>query len=653
MAIEKMQMMNLIAPLEDMHDVLREIVMLEKVHIKNAASEIGDGNFTLSVLGEHLDAISDIGGIRRYRGARTEVKRERELLQKTAASLKADLSVFGKGRLKDHSWEESAKILEEIGEKVRPVQERRQQTADKIEKYRDFLESIEYLRGIDIDVSLLTHMVHFRYHVGTLTKEKRLRLRDNYENITAVVLHIGSSADGESYLIFSPVQTEEQTEKILKSLNFKEIELPGEFAGTPDEVREKILERIHELEQESGALEEELHQLREEHEETLREIDGKMTAEEHISLLQEQIAVSDNFFYFCAWVPKKEAEPIRRNLEKNCERTLITFSEAEDLPEKMTPPTKLKNNFLMKPFEALVTIYGVPNYREVDPTAFLGLSYLILFGAMFGDVGQGAVLALLGLLLCRREENKGYGGLLLRIGLSSVTFGFLYGSLFGSEEILPALLVRPMENIDFVLYSSVVFGIGLLFISFGISIFNLLRRREWEEGLLGRNGLTGFAFYIFLLIALLQAVLKKQILPFSAIAAIEALFMALMLFRKPLLSALQGRRAEYEGGRQAYYIEGGFDLVETLLSLLSNTISFIRIGAFALNHVGLFLAFSTMAAMTGSRAAGILILVVGNAIIIGLEGLIVFIQGLRLEYYELFSKYYRGDGIAYEPLKMK
>lgn len=126
----------------------------------------------------------------------------------------------------------------------------------------------------------------------------------------------------------------------------------------------------------------------------------------------------------------------------------------------------------------------------------------------------------------------------------------------------------------------------------------------------------------------------------------------MMLFKKPLTALLFRQPAVYHEGKKEYYIEGGFDLVETLLSLLSNTISFIRVGAFALNHVGLFLAFTTMANLSNNRAIGAVILIAGNIIIIGLEGLIVFIQGLRLEYYELFSKYYTGDGIAYSPFKL-
>ena len=94
-------------------------------------------------------------------------------------------------------------------------------------------------------------------------------------------------------------------------------------------------------------------------------------------------------------------------------------------------------------------------------------------------------------------------------------------------------------------------------------------------------------------------------------------------------------------------MESGFELLETFLSMLSNGISFIRVGAFALNHVGLFIAFHTIASMIGTRVGDILLFIIGNVVVLALEGLIVFIQGLRLIYYEMFSKYYTGDGRAF------
>ena len=123
-----------------------------------------------------------------------------------------------------------------------------------------------------------------------------------------------------------------------------------------------------------------------------------------------------------------------------------------------------------------------------------------------------------------------------------------------------------------------------------------------------------------------------------------------MILSKVIMSAITKEKIETEDG---YYIGAVFGLLETILSVVSNIISFIRVGAFAINHVGLFIAFKTIGQMIGTTSANIIALIVGNIIIIGLEGLIVFIQSLRLEYYEMFSKYYTGDGYEFVPTTIR
>lgn len=647
-----MQMMNLVAPLDDMNKVLQEIVLLERIHIKNAVKEINESNFTMAVLEEHIESIADMGSIVKYKSKKSNLKRHQDTLDFVTDAL--DM------KLESHtdidrmvSLTQRLDQLYHIFDEVRPVKEKLDAIEAKLHSYEDFLESIEYLRGMQIDVGSLSHMTHFNYHIGTLTKDKRLKLRNNYENISAIVLHIGSSVDGESYLVLTPASLEHEADRILKSLNFKEIKLPDEFEGTPDEVYQKIQDLIYKNTQEKMQLQNEILELKGKYEYTVDRVYSRLLLQEQIENLKENTAVSKNFFYFSGWVPKKDISSIKQKLEDVCSRVIVMFAEAEEVPKKIIPPTQLKNSWLLRPFEMLVNLYGVPNYKEMDPTIFLGITYLILFGAMFGDVGQGAVLLLAGFLVRRKESLRTQGEIIIRIGLSSVFFGFMYGSIFGFEEIIHAVFVRPIENINFILYSSVIFGVLLLLISFGISISNLTHKKDYEQAVFGRNGVAGLAFYIVLLVTILQIVLSQQIIPLAVLLGAAVVLMAMMLFKRVLSSIVFKHELVYAEGKREYFIEGGFDLVETLLSLLSNTISFIRVGAFALNHVGLFLAFTTMAQLANNRAVGAFILILGNIIIIALEGLIVFIQGLRLEYYELFSKYFSGDGIKYSPYKLK
>ena len=192
----------------------------------------------------------------------------------------------------------------------------------------------------------------------------------------------------------------------------------------------------------------------------------------------------------------------------------------------------------------------------------------------------------------------------------------------------------------------------MLLISYIYSITNAIKVKNVEEGVFGRNGVVGLMFYLTLLALVVGGFLEYQIIPKWLGVILIIFLIALMIVKEPLTHLILGKRPLYSEAASGYYIESSFDIIETLLSMLSNTVSFIRVGAFALTHVGLFIAFQTIANMMNSVTGSIITLIIGNIVIIGLEGLIVFIQGLRLEYYELFSKYYKGEGIDFDPVKL-
>lgn len=184
-------------------------------------------------------------------------------------------------------------------------------------------------------------------------------------------------------------------------------------------------------------------------------------------------------------------------------------------------------------------------------------------------------------------------------------------------------------------------------------MLNAWRTKDLEEGVFGKEGLVGFLLFLTFILLLVSNVTEYKILPTSVGVALILVLLALSVLKEPLTHLITGVRPLHKGPVGMYYVENGFSLIETMIAILSGTISFIRVGAFAINHVGLFLAFHTMGEMIGNQMGNIIVLILGNVIIIGLEGLIVFIQGLRLEYYELFSKYYKGDGLEFIPAETK
>jgi len=209
-----------------------------------------------------------------------------------------------------------------------------------------------------------------------------------------------------------------------------------------------------------------------------------------------------------------------------------------------------------------------------------------------------------------------------------------------------------MEDIQHVLIAAIIFGCILLIVGFALGLVNAFRKKDVEHGLFGKEGLAGLIFYLLVLGFILTKVLDVKVVPTPVIVIVLGSLLVVIMMKQPLANLVMNKRPLFNTKPGEYFVEAGFEILETLLSMFSNTLSFIRVGAFALNHVGLFIAFAAMANMMNSGVGSIFMYVLGNIIIIGLEGLIVFIQGLRLEYYELFSKYYQGSGVPFNPIAL-
>ncbi len=640
-----MTMMNIIGDISYVDEVLKDIILSGNVDLVSALSQIEENSFVFNVGDENLEKVLDLNYITSF----NKDKLYEENLKK-ARELEVILNIEDVNinpSVGDHIDKDTIALeLKKIYDITKEPSEKLETAYENLEKIKDFYKNFTQIIDVDIPVKELKDLSYFKYKFGVLSKEDRIKLKKNYENILAVILHTGTRAEGEVYLALYPSSLNEEMERILRSLNFKEIAIPEEYNGTPKEILEKLDTRKRELEMEIAGLKETLRDIRTNYKDKISYMKNYLSINEKIEDIKKDLARSNKFFYLSGWIAKKDKEKIERSLSKYKDILIIDKEES-----KLKPPTKLRNIKLFKPFESLVKMYGIPSYNELDPTPFLSITYMLLFGAMFGDLGQGFVLLLGGFILARK--NKMFGGLLSRLGMSSMIFGVLYGSLFGFEDIIPALLIRPFENINTVLAGAVFIGIVLLLIAYVYGMINNYKKRDMEDGLFGKEGLAGFIFYITLLVLVGGQLLNKSILPLEIGIILILLCIMAMIFKQPLTHLIKGKRPLHSEDISGYYIESVFSIIETLLSMLSGTVSFIRVGAFALTHVGLFIAFETIGHMIGSTAGNIIVLIIGNIIIIGLEGLIVIIQGLRLQYYELFSRYYEGEGEEFNPVNIE
>jgi V/A-type H+-transporting ATPase subunit I len=231
----------------------------------------------------------------------------------------------------------------------------------------------------------------------------------------------------------------------------------------------------------------------------------------------------------------------------------------------------------------------------------------------------------------------------------------MYGSVFGFEEVIKPVWIRPFDEINTMLTTAVIIGMMMLLVAYIYSIINKLKKKEIKEGVFGKNGICGFILYTTLLglLGFNTGILPQADLFNGMLIVLAVLMVGLVLIREPLANYIMKSKRLYQEAVSEYYVESGFELFEMLLGMLSNTLSFIRIGAFALTHVGLFMAFQTLAMMAQNGVISVGILILANLFIIALEGLIVSIQALRLQFYELFSKYYTGDGIEFKPVDLE
>ncbi|MFA7725484.1 MAG: V-type ATPase 116kDa subunit family protein [Candidatus Izemoplasmatales bacterium] len=353
----------------------------------------------------------------------------------------------------------------------------------------------------------------------------------------------------------------------------------------------------------------------------------------------------------------------------NVDKVKSQFEGIEDLEidvrppgsdKRITPPTKLKNGWFSRPFSIFVEMYGVPAYGGIDPTPFFAITYCLLFGVMFGDLGQGLLLALFGLLLAKWKKSK-LGEIAIRIGLFSAFFGLLYGSFFGNEEILTPFYTeflhmtsKPIAVLDSsstmtLLIGAIAIGAFLIVLSIGMRMYANLKKKKYVEFFFSHNGVAGLIFYCYILTALAISMLGiGNILTWPFLIPFIGVPLIMIFIKEPIARKHEGKKM-FPSGFGGFIMEGFFELFDVILSYVTNTMSFMRIGGFILSHAGMMLVVTSLMTMVGN--GGWIVAIFGNLFVMLLEGLLVGIQVLRLEYYEMFSRYYDGDGIAFQTIK--
>jgi V/A-type H+-transporting ATPase subunit I len=657
MAIEKMVLIKIVASLNDMHNILKQIILSESAHFDFEESNTYDDNYMLheyEAFALESNYYKNVDSNEMLKKC-TELEAAIEKLCQTAGiKLYADKKNIEKYK---YSFDSLSESFKKVNEEMANTLENISLKKEKIVLLSEFEKKIGSIDEKDLDFRKLSDLNYFDYEIGTLSNEDNIRMKRNYENISAIALNIGiiKSSVEDMYIVIYPKKLKDENINLLKSLNWNKVHTPEGVNGTVEEMLLQTKEQIKSLSEELENSLKSIDKNIKENEILLNKIYTAVKLEKKVYELEKNIIYQEHVFVVNAWTRARDKDFIKESLEAVTDKFVMTYKKPEEISKKVTPPTILKNNFFSKPFETIVKMYGLPSYHEIDPTPFLSITFFMMFGMMFGDIGQGLVYLLAGVLIAKK--SKAIGDIAIRVGMSSIIFGFVYGSLFGleKEELpwLPSLIGKPLDpkNIMPILLTGVVFGIVVLSVSYFIGIINRLKKKDIEEGIFGKNGLIGYIFFMsFVLIAV--AITKIINIPIQIPVATLIISLLIMILKQPITHLIIGKRPLVHGGIGAYLTESIFEAIETILGTLSNAISFMRVGAFALSHAGLSLAFIVMSNMSSNIIVRIFILLLGNILILSLEGLVVLIQCLRLEYYEMFSKYFVGDGLEYKPVKI-
>ena len=561
--------------------------------------------------------------------------------------------------------EEVEKALAPLENQAAQVLQSRAAALQRWARVTTLLDQVGAYEGLDLSLEQVGRFSFLHFAMGSLP-EKNFEAFEAKVGPNVVLVALGEEGGRRRVVAVTSRKGRFALETGLDEAGFRREVIPEPAAGTMKQVLAEARREKEQLGEELARPREALEALRHELAAPLARLRAAAEVERRILEAEQNFPHTDATVLIAGWIPKADVPNVRRRLQDLVGgRCVVETEDPDDVPEDQIP-VLLRHPRLLRPFEMLVAGYGLPGYRELEPTLFVAITFLAMFGIMFGDVGHGGVLAVAGigmLLMSRQEKVRDVGVLLTLGGASSILFGVIYGSYFGYQQW--ALWRDPLEKgkspIEFMLAAVVV---GVIVISLGLilNIINRFRRGDIVGGFLDKFGVVGAIFYWGVLaLGLKYLAFRQGEHPWMDVVLFVVLPLAVvgLMLKSPIQHVLERRstRAEPQGSWGETLIESVIEAYEAVLNYMTNTISFLRLAAYAMIHAAVLMATFILAAelkkaagggIPGS-ALGLVILVLGNAVAIVLEGIIVSVQALRLQYYEFFGKFFTGSGHPFQP----
>ncbi|HOT61865.1 MAG TPA: V-type ATPase 116kDa subunit family protein [Treponemataceae bacterium] len=577
--------------------------------------------------------------------------------------------------------ERDAEAAARLADACEEIKKREVEAAERQKRVSGAYDEARAFTNLKVAYSELEHLTFLSLRIGKIDPsvfdELRFALGDR-----AVVVALGD--DRTRVLAAASKKGRFALDTELKRFGFVPIEVPKDFKGVPDDVLAGLKAQVDEAARGFDEIAAERKRFAHARGAELLRLVETFALGSQVGEVRESLESTQLVYRVRGWIAADDAVALMKDLDEMTEgRVAIRVYDPGEVPSvksgKEKVPVSYRHGAFVKSFERMIFSYGAPLYGTIDPTPIVAFFFTLLFGIMFGDVGQGLVFLLLGVSLVTGFARplarwRHFGPIFIAIGCSSSVMGLLTGEFFANGELLvpfsewvTGLFGEPRERIlelmpsreamgKLMIFFGFTLAIGFVVNSIGlvINIVNQFALGRPAKAIFSKTGLCGAIFFWYVVGAVARVAVAGGGLRWYDAVAVGVPLLGLF-FAEPLTRLIEGHRPVLENGLFSAFIEGIVELLEVVSTYISNSVSFLRVGAFALSHAVLSFIIFTMSDLVGGSlsAGGLVIGVFGNAIIIVLEGLIVTIQVVRLQYYEFFSKFFTETGKEFKPFRFK
>jgi len=505
-----------------------------------------------------------------------------------------------------------------IGKNVDDIINKIKKSDQELEHFNKALSVEKVLSPFINTIRLSKNLKHLKMRISIISMENTELLRLSIKTKNILFIDQPLFEHTNAVAVFYEEEFDNEISKIFNTLKAFEITLDY-FCNDAFETQKKLQEQLYK----------EKEALSDEYKEQLQEIENNLNAMSELEMVKSSLVKKENGLELEGWIPKIS---IKEFISK------VDHSKVTILPFKGEAPVLLKTPLALIPFEKLISAFSYPRYGEMNPVIPFTFTFLLLFGIMFGDVGHGLVLTIAGLLVKKYSQNYfDLGQIYYLSGISSILVGLIYGSVFGLHHVLPISLFTPMEDTLITILFSIGVGVVIISIGFILHIITAIKRNETNLLFVSNGSILWLLVYWFSIGILVKYYVQELDIQY------ELILLSLLLLGILILMIRKTKRKT----------QSFINILRELMDTITNTISFLRVGAFALAHAALFIAVFSIARMISESHGEFFLywvtIILGNVVIIVLEGIVVTIQTLRLEYFEFFKRFFKGGGLPYKP----